>query len=135
MRAPGPRRANDPFNRRGTPKGLLGPVARFMPPEIKALFVPPEPLAYFRPKAASQYRKDAITGVGAYLKHFETTTPPARVSQETPKEVKKRKHEEKLAAGKAKLSAAKEAWKPKENKNATEDPMKTVGVSAVSSCL
>ena len=126
MRAPGPKRANDPFNRRGTPKGLLGPVARFMPPELKALFVPPEALEYLRPKSARPKQKDLSMGVGAYLKEFEKTAPPPRVCQETPEELKKRKNAERLAAGKEKLSKEKATWNPKENKSATADPMKTV---------
>jgi len=60
-----------------------------MPPHIRATFMPNPPLKQIPP--IRNHRRTPISGVLDYLKQFETTLPPERIVQPTPKALKESK--------------------------------------------
>lgn len=90
-----------------TPRGQMSrgansqPAVMMMPPHIRATFVPNPPLKQLPP--IKNRSNKPITGVSAFLKHFEKTPPPKREVKPTPKALKaaaikekQQQHEEKL---------------------------------------
>mmetsp|Transcript_2956 Transcript_2956/g.4296 ORF Transcript_2956/g.4296 Transcript_2956/m.4296 type:complete len:399 (-) Transcript_2956:162-1358(-) len=104
--------------RKMTPKGQMsssgsGPAIMMMPSHIRATFMPDPPLKHIpppkrkRPKThpseqnGSSKSKRSITGVAAYMQHFEHGSAPDRVVRSTPASMKKlraKKREEKVKA-------------------------------------
>jgi U1 small nuclear ribonucleoprotein len=101
--------------RKMTPKGQMsssgsGPAIMGMPPHIRVTFMPDPPLRHLpppkrrRPKThtsenGSTKSKRSITGVAAYMPHFEHGKAPDRTVKSTPASLKKmraKKREEKV---------------------------------------
>ncbi|GAX20980.1 U1 small nuclear ribonucleoprotein 70kDa [Fistulifera solaris] len=78
--------------RKSTPAGQMtrgansGPAIMLMPPHIRSTFMPNPPLKPIPP--LTKRRKQEWQGMTAYLKHFETTPPPERIVQPTPKSLR-----------------------------------------------
>ncbi|EDQ91989.1 uncharacterized protein MONBRDRAFT_22712 [Monosiga brevicollis MX1] len=117
-------------------------MTAFLPPYLRDLFEPGPPIKHV-PAAELQVENferkynAPLTGISAYLDQFETTAPPPRVGQflETREARKQRKAKEAIERQEPQLSAALEAWKPKENPKATSDPFKTLFVGRLSYAL
>mmetsp|Transcript_31780 Transcript_31780/g.46742 ORF Transcript_31780/g.46742 Transcript_31780/m.46742 type:complete len:438 (+) Transcript_31780:169-1482(+) len=119
-------------HRKMTPKGQMasngsGPAIMMMPPHIRATFMPDPPLKHLPPavlrrgvcyvdddgkeeegtngetKTKRPKIKGGLTGISAYLPHFERTAPPERVIGPTPASTKANKRKKKLAINEAKL--------------------------------
>lgn len=110
--------------RRATPRGQMtrgansGPAVMLMPPHIRATFMPPPPLEHkINPKPK---RKHPITGVGAYLVHFEKKTPPKPPPQPTPQTIKEEKRKAKMGAHKKALEPVIEAYRAKQRETGGE---------------
>jgi U1 small nuclear ribonucleoprotein len=101
--------------RKMTPKGQMsssgsGPAIMMMPSHVRATFMPDPPLRHIpppkrrRPKThpseeGTTKSKRSITGVAAYMQHFEQGKAPDRTLKSTPKSLKKmraKKREEKM---------------------------------------
>mmetsp|Transcript_5639 Transcript_5639/g.13655 ORF Transcript_5639/g.13655 Transcript_5639/m.13655 type:complete len:326 (-) Transcript_5639:221-1198(-) len=73
-------------NRNAQPRGRGAnsqPAIMMMPPHIRATFMPAPPLRQLPP--ITFRRKHKMTGCVPYLKEFETSSPPERKVQPTPK--------------------------------------------------
>lgn len=110
-------RTNVNVGRKMTPKGQMsssgnGPAIMMMPPHIRQIFMPDPPLRHLpppkrkRPKIhpseeGTSKSKRSITGVAAYMQHFEHGKAPERVIKPTNasvKQMRNKKKEEKMKA-------------------------------------
>ena len=101
--------------RKMTPKGQMsssgsGPAIMMMPSHIRATFMPDPPLRHLPPPKRKRPKihpseqgltksKRSITGVAAYMQHFEHGKAPERVVKSTPaslKQLRAKKREEKI---------------------------------------
>jgi len=121
-----------PFiNSMGLPSSRLGFVAKpEMPPHLNTLFRARPPLEYIKPLEKPKYRRydSIISDAGNFLGLFETTVPPERPKHETSVEKRRRELKEKLKEHRAKVKKDYINWDPKENKNITMDPYRTLFV-------
>ena len=103
-----------------TPRGQMsrgansGPAIMLIPPHIRATFVPNPPLKALPPH--KHKRKTVWTGMANYLSLFETTPPPPRKEQPTPKALKKAKQEKKQREHEAELQPKIEAYRKEQRK-------------------
>ncbi|OQS07357.1 hypothetical protein THRCLA_00628 [Thraustotheca clavata] len=123
--------------RKATPKGQMsgsgmGPAITHLPYHLKVLFEPNPPLEYMLP--IIKRKMPPYTGLTEYFDKFETSDPPPRVVNETPKERKERIRNEKAEQNELKLKELAEQWDPEKDKAElkTEDAYKTLFVGRIS---
>jgi hypothetical protein len=105
----------------------------FFPAELMAIFTInmeiPNTAPVKRPRKASAPR---MSGVAAFIEHFEDEMCIDRPPIESTAARRKRVHEEKLAAGKAAAARAVAEWDPKSDLKATADPFRTLFLARLS---
>ncbi|KAF1784240.1 Nucleotide-binding alpha-beta plait domain [Phytophthora cactorum] len=109
--------SNPNAHRKMTPKGQMsssgmGPAIMHLPPHLKVMFEPNAPLDHL-PRL--------------------TENPPPRDIQETPKERRERRRQEKMAANDAKIQEDRTKWDPNaKDPRKTQDAYKTLFVGRIS---
>eukprot|EP00529_Nitzschia_sp_RCC80_P031124 CAMPEP_0113492290 /NCGR_PEP_ID=MMETSP0014_2-20120614/27996_1 /TAXON_ID=2857 /ORGANISM="Nitzschia sp." /LENGTH=363 /DNA_ID=CAMNT_0000386109 /DNA_START=75 /DNA_END=1162 /DNA_ORIENTATION=+ /assembly_acc=CAM_ASM_000159 len=103
-------------NRNAQPRGRGAnsqPAIMMMPPHIRATFMPAPPLRQLPP--ITFRRKHKMTGCIQYLKEFETTPPPERKLQPTPKAREEQKRKKTTEEHQKKLQPSIDEYRPQEN--------------------
>jgi U1 small nuclear ribonucleoprotein len=128
--------SNPNAHRKMTPKGQMsssgmGPAIMHLPPHLKVLFEPNAPLMHM-PRLVKR-KMPPYTGIAGFLDAFEESTPPPREVQETPKERRERRRQEKMVENDAKMQADRVKWAPNaEDPRKTQDAYKTLFVGRIS---
>ncbi|KAJ8605200.1 hypothetical protein CTAYLR_000423 [Chrysophaeum taylorii] len=125
--------------RKMTPKGQMafggGPPITHLPPALKAMFQPGPPLPF---KEKLRKRKcSAYGGLAAWTNLLETTDPPERIIEETPRDRRVAKKAKQQAEHDAKISEAVSSWDPHAPRSeiasaTTTDAYKTLFVGRLS---
>ncbi|KAG2774923.1 hypothetical protein Pcac1_g14365 [Phytophthora cactorum] len=128
--------SNPNAHRKMTPKGQMsssgmGPAIMHLPPHLKVMFEPNAPLDHL-PRLVKR-KMPPYTGLAGFLDVFETENPPPRDIQETPKERRERRRQEKMAANDAKIQEDRTKWDPNaKDPRKTQDAYKTLFVGRIS---
>ncbi|XDA83647.1 hypothetical protein R6Z07F_013536 [Ovis aries] len=120
---------------RRAPRGGLGKMTQFLPPNLLALFAPRDPIPYLPPLEKLPHEKhhnQPYCGIAPYIREFEDprdAPPPTRA--ETREERMERKRREKIERRQQEVETELKMWDPHNDPNAQGDAFKTLFVARV----